>query len=112
MLLVRLLQKKQIENTVRTFSQSCQSSQEITISQITLFDIFWLRFSHENCGLGKFLRYLCPFDLLPLSYVLPFTAQGVEVGRETVIHELLTLFFKLFQFGLARTGLNLNHLLS
>lgn len=109
--LIFLLEKEQVVNTVGSLSKRCQACQEVTISEIALLDVLWLWLSFEDDSLGILFEDLDPLDVLPFFHCSPFSAQGVDIGREAVVQKLLPFLPQLIELSFCRTGLDLGDLL-
>lgn len=105
------MQEEKVVDTIGSLSKCCQTCQEIAISEIALFDVLWFWLSFEDDSFWILLKDLDPFDVLPFLHWPPFSTQRVDIGRETVIQKLLSLFLELFELFFGRTGLDLSDLL-
>lgn len=110
-LLIFLLSQKQVKDTVRALADSSKSSKEITVSQYALLDIIGLWPAYEYFGLRHHMRYLIPFDILPIVEGFPLSTQRIMVGRKTLIDKFEPLLLEFLYFYAGWTLFHLDNLL-
>ena len=99
--IVDFFSEEEVEDTVGSLGEGCQTCQEVTVSKISLFDISGIRFINKYPSAFNFIRNFLPFDAIPFRQIPPLSTQRISAWWESIISK-----------GLSFSSKFLNHFLS